>query len=76
MSINDILTIFILKEVVIMKNDNKRIIITVINIVIFIGNAIINVLSNGGVDGNAITSALTNDVAIVSSAGLSMLAFI
>ena len=48
-----------------MKNDNKKIIITIINIVIFIGNAIISALSNGGVDGNAITSALTNDVAIV-----------
>lgn len=59
-----------------MKNDNKKIIITIINIVIFIGNAIISALSNGGIDSNAITSALSNDVAIVSSAGLSMLAFV
>lgn len=57
-----------------MKNDNKKIIITIINIVIFIGNAIISVLSNGSVDGNAITSALSNNVAIASSFGLSMLA--
>lgn len=49
-----------------MKNDTKKMIITVINIVIFIGNAIISSLSSGGVDANG--------VAIVSSAGLSMLA--
>ena len=51
-----------------MKNDTKKIIITIINIVIFIGNAIISALSNAGVDANS--------VAMVSSAGLSMLAFI
>lgn len=51
-----------------MKNDTKKMIITIINIVIFIGNAIISTLSNGGID--------VNDVAIVSSTGLSMLACI
>lgn len=49
-----------------MKNDTKKIIITVINIVIFICNAVISTLSNGGVDADS--------VALVSSAGLSMLA--
>ena len=51
-----------------MKSDTKKIIITIINIVIFIGNAIISALGNGGVD--------TNGVAMVSSAGLSMLALV
>lgn len=51
-----------------MKNDTKKIVITIINIVIFIGNAIISTLSNGGVDAGG--------VAMASSAGLSMLAFI
>lgn len=51
-----------------MKNDTKKIIVTVINILIFIGNAIISALGNGGVDANG--------VAIVSSAGLSMLALV
>lgn len=49
-----------------MKSDTKKMIITIINIVIFIGNAIISSLSNGGVD--------ADNVAILSSAGLSMLA--
>lgn len=49
-----------------MKSDTKKLIITVINIVIFIGNAIISSLSSGGVD--------AGNVAIMSSAGLSMLA--
>lgn len=31
-----------------MKSDTKKIIVTVINIVIFIGNAIISALGNGG----------------------------
>lgn len=48
-----------------MKNDTKKIIVTVINIVIFIGNAIISALSSGDAGGV---------VAMVSSAGLSMLA--
>ena len=49
-----------------MKSDTKKIIVTVINIVIFIGNAVISALGNGGAD--------TSAVALVSSAGLSMLA--
>lgn len=55
-----------------MKNDNKKIVITIINIVIFIGNAIISALSNGDVVANVVT----NGVAMASSAGLSMLAFV
>ena len=51
-----------------MKNETKKIIITIINIVIFIGNAIIGTLSNGEVD--------ASNVAMVSSAGLSMLALV
>ena len=51
-----------------MKNETKKIIVTVINIVIFIGSAIISTLSNGEVD--------ANNVAMMSSAGLSMLAII
>lgn len=51
-----------------MKNDTKKVIITIINIVIFIGNAIISALSKGGVDAGS--------VAIMSSAGLSMLALV
>ena len=66
MSINDILTIFILTGVFIMKNDTKKLIITIINIVIFIGNATISFLSNGGVDANG--------VAMASCVGLSVLA--
>lgn len=31
-----------------MKSDTKKIIVTIINIVIFIGNAIISALGNGG----------------------------
>ena len=50
-----------------MKNETKKIIITIINIVIFIGNAIISTLSNG-VDAGSI--------AIMSSAGLSMLTLV
>lgn len=49
-----------------MKNDNKKIVITIINIVIFIGNAIISALSNGDV--------VANGVAMASSVGLSVLA--
>lgn len=49
-----------------MKNDTKKLIITIINMVILVGNAIISALSNGGVDASS--------AAIVSSAGLSMLA--
>lgn len=55
-----------------MKNDTKKMIITIINIVIFIGNAIISMLSNSDVVANVVT----NGVAMASSAGLSMLAFI
>ena len=49
-----------------MKNDTKKIIVTVINIIIFIGNAIISAMGNGGVDNST--------VALVSSVGLSCLA--
>ena len=51
-----------------MKNETKKIIVTVINIIIFIGNAIISTLSNGGVD--------SSTIALVSSVGLSCLAVI
>ena len=51
-----------------MKNDTKKLIITIINIVIFIGNAIISALSNGSVDAGS--------VAMMSSAGLSLLAIV
>lgn len=51
-----------------MKNDTKKIIVTVINIIIFIGNAIISTLGNGGVD--------SSTIALVSSVGLSCLAII
>lgn len=51
-----------------MKNDTKKIIITIINFVILVGNAIISALSNGGVDASG--------VAMVSSVGLSMLALV
>lgn len=64
----DTITIFYLWGFSIMKSDTKKIIITIINIVIFIGNAIISALGNGGVDANG--------VAMVSSAGLSMLALV
>ena len=37
-----------------MKNDTKKIIITVINIIIFIGNAIISAMGNGGVDNSCL----------------------
>ena len=49
-----------------MKNETKKIIVTVINIIIFIGNAIISAMGNGGVDNST--------VALVSSVGLSCLA--
>ena len=49
-----------------MKNDTKKIIITVINIIIFIGNAIISAMGNGGIDNST--------VALVSSVGLSCIA--
>lgn len=51
-----------------MKSDTKKIIVTVINIIIFIGNAIISALGNGGVD--------SSTVALVSSIGLSCLAVV
>ena len=51
-----------------MKDDRKKTIITVINIIIFIGNAIISALSNGGVDNST--------VALVSSVGLTCLAMV
>lgn len=51
-----------------MKNDTKKFIITVINIIIFIGNAIIAAMSNSGVDNTT--------VALVSSVGLSCLAVV
>lgn len=47
-----------------MKNDTKKIIVTVINIVIFVGNAIISALSSGD----------AGSVAMISSAGLSIMA--
>lgn len=50
-----------------MKSDTKKIIVTVINIMIFIGNALISALGNGGVDTTA---------ALVSSVGLSCLAIV
>lgn len=49
-----------------MKNDTKKLIITIINMIILVGNALISALSNGDID--------VNGVAIVSSVGLSMLA--
>ena len=49
-----------------MKNDTKKIIVTVINIIIFIGNAIISAMGNGGIDNST--------VALVSSVGLSGIA--
>lgn len=49
-----------------MKNDTKKIIVTVINIIIFIGNAIISAMGNGGIDNST--------VALVSSVGLSCIA--
>ena len=49
-----------------MKNDTKKLIITIINMIILVGNALISALSNGDID--------VNSVAMVSSAGLSMLA--
>ena len=49
-----------------MKNDTKKIIVTVINIIIFIGNAIISAMGNGGIDNST--------VALVSSVGVSCIA--
>lgn len=51
-----------------MKDETKKRIITVINIVIFIGNAIISLIQNGGIDGTT--------VALASSVGLSLIAII
>ena len=51
-----------------MKNDTKKIIVTVINIIIFIGNAIISALGNSSAD--------SSTVALVSSIGLSCLAIV
>lgn len=49
-----------------MKTETKKIIVTVINIIIFIGNAIISALGNGGVDNST--------VALVSSVAMSCIA--
>lgn len=49
-----------------MKHDTKKMIVTIINIVIFIGNAIISQLGNGG-DGATvatISSAVVSSVAM------------
>ena len=51
-----------------MKRDTKKFIVTVINFIIFVGNAIIAALGNGDVDGST--------VALVSSVGLSCLAVV
>lgn len=51
-----------------MKRDTKKFIITVINVIIFVGNAIISALGNGDVDGST--------VALVSSFGLSCFAVV
>ena len=50
-----------------MKDNTKKIIITIINIVIFIGNAIISNLSNGG-DASVVatvSSAVVSTIALV-----------
>lgn len=49
-----------------MKSETKKLIVTIINIVIFIGNAIISAMSNNGVDNSTI--------ALISSVGLSCIA--
>lgn len=49
-----------------MKIETKKIIVTVINIIIFIGNAIISAMGNNGVDNST--------VALISSVGLSCIA--
>lgn len=51
-----------------MKTETKKKIITIINIVIFIGNAIISFIQNGGVDNST--------VALASSVGLAFLAIV
>ena len=51
-----------------MKTDTKKLIVTIINIVIFIGNAIISALGNNGLDGST--------VAMVSSVGLTCLSIV
>ena len=51
-----------------MKNDTKKLIITIINMIVLVGNAIISALSNGDV--------VASGVAMASSAGLSMLALV
>lgn len=51
-----------------MKSETKKVIITVVNIIIFIGNAIISALGNGVIENST--------VALVSSVGLSCLAII
>lgn len=50
-----------------MKNETKKLIITIINIVIFIGNAIISTLSNGGD---------VSTIATVASAGMSFISMV
>ena len=51
-----------------MKNDTKKLIITIINIIVLVGNALISALSSGGVDADSI--------AMMSSACLSTLALV
>ena len=50
-----------------MKNETKKLIITIINIVIFIGNAIISQLGNGGDSSMVATvsSAIVSTIACV-----------
>lgn len=50
-----------------MKNETKKLIITIINIVIFVGNAIISFISNGGD---------VSTVATVASVGMSVLSIV
>lgn len=40
--------LYLIKEVLYMKENTKKLIITIINIVIFIGNAIVSFIGNGG----------------------------
>ena len=51
-----------------MKSDTKKFIVTIINVIIFVGNAIISALGNGDVD--------CSTVALVSSLGLSCFAVV
>ena len=48
-----------------MKNETKKLIVTIINIVIFIGNAIISSLGNGG-DVSTVATAASVGMSIVS----------